>query len=44
MRLAIFENIMTPGGHEVDFDRIIVEELQKRGHTVSFCVPEDFVK
>ena len=43
MRLAIFENIMTPGGHEVDFDRIIVEELQKRGHTVSFCVPEDFV-
>ena len=43
MRLAIFENIMTPGGHEVDFDRILSEEFQKRGHEVSFCVPEDFV-
>lgn len=43
MRLAIFENIMTPGGHEVDFDRIIVEEFQKLGHEVSFYVPEDFV-
>ena len=27
MKLAIFENIMTPGGHEVDFDRVIVEKL-----------------
>lgn len=43
MRIGIFENIMTPGGHEVDFDRILVEELQKRGHEVSFYVPEDFV-
>ena len=43
MRLAIFENIMTPGGHEVDFDRILVEEFQNRGHEVSFYVPEDFV-
>lgn len=43
MRIGIFENIMTPGGHEVDFDRILVEELQKRGHQVSFYVPEDFV-
>lgn len=42
MRLAIFENIMTPGGHEVDFDRIIVEEFQKLGHTVFFYVPEGF--
>lgn len=42
MRLAIFENIMTPGGHEVDFDRIIVEEFQKLGHEVSFFVPEGF--
>ena len=33
---------MTPGGHEVDFDRIIVEEFQKLGHEVSFFVPEDF--
>lgn len=33
---------MTPGGHEVDFDRILVEELQKRGHEVKFYVPQDF--
>ncbi len=43
MRLTIFENIMTSGGHEVDFDRILVEEFQKKGHIVSFLVPEDFV-
>ncbi|MDD3115260.1 MAG: glycosyltransferase family 1 protein [Anaerovibrio sp.] len=42
MRIGIFENIMTPGGHEVEFDRILVEELQKRGHEVSFYVPQDF--
>lgn len=42
MRIAIFENIMTPGGHEVDFDRILVEELTKLGHEVSFYVPEGF--
>lgn len=42
MRLAIFENIMTPGGHEVDFDRILVEEFQKLGHEVFFYTPEDF--
>ena len=43
MRIVIFENIMTPGGHEVDFDRIIVEELQNLGHEVNFYVPENFV-
>lgn len=43
MRIAIFENIMTPGGHEVDFDRIIVEEMKALGHEVIFYVPEDFV-
>lgn len=42
MRIAVFENIMTPGGHEVDFDRIIAEEFQKLGHEVSFYVPEGF--
>lgn len=42
VRIGIFENIMTPGGHEVEFDRILVEELQKRGHEVSFYVPQDF--
>ena len=42
MRLAIFENIMTPGGHEVDFDRIIVEEFKALGNEVFFFVPENF--
>lgn len=42
MRLAIFENIMTPGGHEVEFDRILVEEFRARGHEVEFYVPENF--
>lgn len=42
MRIAIFENIMTPGGHEVDFDRILVEEFQNLGHEIKFYVPENF--
>ena len=42
MRIGILENIMTPGGHEVDFDRILVEELQAMGHEVSFYVPRGF--
>ena len=41
MRLAIFENIMTPGGHEVEFDRILVEEFRALGHEVEFYVPEN---
>ena len=36
MRIAIFENIMTPGGHEVEFDRILVEEFRALG----FVFPE----
>ena len=42
MKIAIFENIMTVGGHEVDFDRIIVEEFQKIGSEVNFIVPQNF--
>ena len=42
MKLAIFENIMTPGGHEVEFDRILVEEFRALGHEVEFYVPENF--
>ena len=42
MKIAIFENIMTPGGHEVDFDRILVDELKTLGHEVIFYVPEKF--
>ena len=43
MRIAIFENIMTPGGHEVEFDRILVEEFRGLGHEVEFYVPENFI-
>ena len=43
MRIAIFENIMTEGGHEVDFDRILVEEFSALGHDVKFYVPENFI-
>ena len=42
MKIAIFENIMTPGGHEVEFDRILVEEFRALGHDVEFYVPENF--
>lgn len=42
MRIAIFENIMTPGGHEVEFDRILVEEFRALGHSVEFYVPQNF--
>ena len=34
------ECVVTPGGHEIDFDRILVEELTALGHTVEFYVPE----
>lgn len=42
MKIAIMESIMTPGGHEVDFDRLLVEELRALGHDVFFYVPEQF--
>lgn len=34
---------MTPGGHEVEFDRLLTEELTLLKQEVCFCVPEDFV-
>lgn len=37
------ESITSPGGHEVDFDRILVDEFQSLGHEVTFYVPEKFV-
>lgn len=40
MRFAIMETVVTPGGHEIDFDRILVDELTALGHEVSFYVPE----
>ena len=42
MRIAILESIVMPAGHEVEFDRILVEELKRQGHEPVFFVPEHF--
>jgi glycosyltransferase involved in cell wall biosynthesis len=42
LRIAILESIVMPAGHEVEFDRILVEELKKQGHEPVFFVPEHF--
>lgn len=42
MRAAILESIIMPAGHEVEFDRILVDELKKQGHEPVFFVPERF--
>jgi glycosyltransferase involved in cell wall biosynthesis len=42
MRIAILETIVMPAGHEVEFDRILVEELKKQGHSPRFFVPANF--
>lgn len=42
MRIAILESIVMPAGHEVEFDRILVEELKNQGHEPLFFVPEHF--
>jgi len=42
MRVAILESIVMPAGHEVEFDRILVEELKKQGHEPIFFVPKNF--
>lgn len=42
MRIAILETIVMPAGHEVEFDRILVEELKKQGHQPMFFVPEHY--
>lgn len=42
MKIAIFESILTPGGHEIDFDRLLVDEMKALGAEVSFYVPEGY--
>ena len=42
MRVAILETILMPAGHEVEFDRILVDELKRQGHEPVFFVPEHF--
>ncbi len=42
MRIALLESIVTPAGHEVEFDRILVDEMKRQGHRPVFFVPENF--
>lgn len=42
MKIAILESIVMPAGHEVEFDRIIVNQLKRQGHEPVFFVPENF--
>lgn len=42
MKIAILESIVMPAGHEVEFDRILVEEFKNQGHNPVFFVPEKF--
>lgn len=42
MRVALLESIVMPAGHEVEFDRILVDELKNQGHEPVFFVPENY--
>ncbi len=42
MKVAILESIVMPAGHEVEFDRILVDELARQGHEPHMLVPENF--
>ena len=42
MRIAILESIVMPAGHEVEFDRILVEEMKNQGHQPIFFVPKNY--
>lgn len=42
MRIALLESIVMPVGHEVEFDRILVDEIKALGEEVCFFVPEKY--
>lgn len=42
MRVAILESIVMPAGHEVEFDRILVDGLRGQGHEPVLFTPENF--
>lgn len=42
MRIAILESIIMPAGHEVEFDRLLIDELKRQGHAPRFFVPQNF--
>ena len=41
MRIAILELVKTHAGFELEFDRIIIEELKKQGHEPVLFLPEN---
>jgi glycosyltransferase involved in cell wall biosynthesis len=43
MRVAILETVKTNGGFEQEFDRLIINELQKQGHEPVLYLPEKSV-
>lgn len=43
MRVAILESILTPAGHEVEFDRLLIDGCIEQDHRPSLWVPEGFV-
>lgn len=42
MRIALLEVVAMQGGHEVEFDRLIVHSLRALGHQPVFLVPPNF--
>lgn len=40
MRVAILETVKTQAGFEQEFDRLIIDELKKQGHTPVLYLPE----
>lgn len=42
MRIAILETISMPAGHEVEFDRLLVDELKLQEHQPRLFVPQNF--
>lgn len=41
MRVAILETVKTTGGFEQEFDRLIIDELKKQGHSPELYLPEN---
>lgn len=42
MKFAIMESIVGAGGHEIEHDRVIIEELKALGHEVELYVPKGY--
>lgn len=42
MKIGILESIFMPAGHEIEFDRLLVDELLAQGHEPVMLVPPKF--